>query len=125
VVEIESGPAWFGRAAARYAGASGVTFLALFTALAALDGTEGEYFFLGMIVGGLLLFVWVVLPSLIGLALLAPFRARNRLRPLALALCLPAGCLALGSLPPWLPVGVAAFQILFVSLLLPRPHRED
>ncbi|MFI9325682.1 hypothetical protein ACIGXI_38695 [Kitasatospora aureofaciens] len=118
---LESGIAWFLRAAGRYL----VLFVLTMLVLPAMHPDTAFTYTEDVVLGGVLFGLLGVLPSLGWLAVLAPVRASRWTTVMAAAgLCAIGGFLALSLRivhPLWPVVGIMGFQLLYALLLLPAP----
>ncbi|MEU6236384.1 hypothetical protein [Kitasatospora sp. NPDC047058] len=121
MTNLESGVAWFLRAAGRYLALFVLTMLVLPAVRHDAEYSYAEDVWWGLFLLGLI----GVLPSLGWLALVAPVRAARWSTAMAAAgLCAIGGFLALGLPivhPLWWAVSVMGFQLLYALVLLPAP----
>ncbi|MFI9366711.1 hypothetical protein ACIG5E_37555 [Kitasatospora sp. NPDC053057] len=117
VLRVESALAWFLRAAAGYLVALACGWGAVVGGFALFREIDGEFAVLGLV-----LLIYVGVPSLVLLLLSAPMREGEYHRTvLAFVLCGPAmfSGLLLGG---WWLIGLILFQVGFVGFLLPSPR---
>ncbi|MFJ8473711.1 hypothetical protein [Kitasatospora sp. NPDC094011] len=118
VLRVESALLWFLRAAAGYLIALACGWGAVSGGFALFNEVDGDF----VALLGLILLIYVGIPSLVLLLLTAPMRENEYHRTvLAFLLCGPAMFVGLAGGPWWL-LGLILFQVGFTSFLLPSPR---
>ncbi len=123
VIRSESATRWFGRAAIRYLAALGVGWAAIAGVLGlfGLLAMDGDVLAGAMLLGRLLLAL-LALPSLVLLALLAPWREYEWHQSAVTILLFAPVIVVVLILGVWWTLGMILFQIGFGAALLPVPR---